>query len=371
MFDGADWELRWPRDLAVRELRALLAGPPAWARPDWADQVRRVLEEAFTGSAATRAFEEAELADLSVADPLSGVDMRYRTELLKTLVEHAGELREVTEPAPYWSQRRATPAPAPDFETAKASFVRLVDELASSGYLARSFPTPCVDEHRHPPDPSTVLAERLGVTGLWPLSKSASGWDGDLFYDLIEVFHDLVARPRTRRFHDYSDCGWHYDDFALEPARILYRWRVNRLLDRHHLPLRLADAGEDEGRLVATTDEARVDLVEGTLAVGDDRVAHAIALYRARRATEHHKRSAILALAGILEERRDLLEAQLTKKDEGALFRIANEFALRHQRRDQHDDYDPVFLDWIFWWYLATVELTDRLLERTTDRRRW
>jgi hypothetical protein len=23
-----------------------------------------------------------------------------------------------------------------------------------------------------------------------------------------------------------------------------------------------------------------------------------------------------------------------------------------------------VFLDWVFWWYLATVELTDRLLTR-------
>jgi len=28
--------------------------------------------------------------------------------------------------------------------------------------------------------------------------------------------------------------------------------------------------------------------------------------------------------------------------------------------------YDPVFLDWVFWWYLATIELTDRLLRRDT-----
>lgn len=30
----------------------------------------------------------------------------------------------------------------------------------------------------------------------------------------------------------------------------------------------------------------------------------------------------------------------------------------------QRSAYDPVFLDWIFWWYLATIELTDRLLYR-------
>jgi len=39
-------------------------------------------------------------------------------------------------------------------------------------------------------------------------------------------------------------------------------------------------------------------------------------------------------------------------------------FAIRHRRRGQQADYDPVFLDWIFWWYLATVELTARLLAR-------
>lgn len=32
-------------------------------------------------------------------------------------------------------------------------------------------------------------------------------------------------------------------------------------------------------------------------------------------------------------------------------------------------DYDPIFLDWIFWWYLATVELIDRLLARSEQHR--
>lgn len=30
----------------------------------------------------------------------------------------------------------------------------------------------------------------------------------------------------------------------------------------------------------------------------------------------------------------------------------------------QQGDYDPAFLDWIFWWYLAAIELTDRILAR-------
>jgi hypothetical protein len=94
------------------------------------------------------------------------------------------------------------------------------------------------------------------------------------------------------------------------------------------------------------------------------RVRHALALFRGRTATEHDKRSAVVALALVLEERRHILKDNLVKKDEGALFDIANNFAIRHQRDDQKPDYDPIFLDWVFWWYLATIELTDRVLSR-------
>jgi hypothetical protein len=51
-------------------------------------------------------------------------------------------------------------------------------------------------------------------------------------------------------------------------------------------------------------------------------------------------------------------------KDEGALFQIANEFSVRHASERQKGDYDAVFLEWFFWWYLATIELTDRVIMR-------
>ena len=99
-----------------------------------------------------------------------------------------------------------------------------------------------------------------------------------------------------------------------------------------------------------------------------DETRHAVALFRARDAGVEHKRSACTTLARVLESRRRLLKAELFRKDEGALFQIANEFDLRHRGADQHTDYDAAYLDWIFWWYLATVELTDQLLNRQADR---
>jgi hypothetical protein len=63
------------------------------------------------------------------------------------------------------------------------------------------------------------------------------------------------------------------------------------------------------------------------------------------------------------------LKAELLTKDEGALFTIANQFAVRHQRANQRGDYDSAFLDWLFWWYLDTVQLTDQLLARQASGR--
>ena len=215
-----------------------------------------------------------------------------------------------------------------------------------------------------------MLEARLGLPGLWPLQPE--NWDEDSFYGLIEVFHDLAVRPRERDFHSFNGCGWHYSVFNTDTGRALYRWRINRLLERAGLRLRLAESGEDTGRLVHVTDPGRAELLDRMLTAdrpGDEtgvtaRVRHAISLFRRRDTTEHDKRSAVIALAGILEERRELIRSDLGRKDEGALFTLANEFAIRHQRRGQQGDYDPAFLDWIFWWYLATIELTDRLLAR-------
>jgi hypothetical protein len=50
------------------------------------------------------------------------------------------------------------------------------------------------------------------------------------------------------------------------------------------------------------------------------------------------------------------VKAELSK-DEADLFNIANNFALRHHRATQRDDYDDAWLTWLFYVYLATTHL--------------
>jgi hypothetical protein len=367
-FDPNDYELRWPPQLFIDEANRLrrrkpdvlnLLGTPAWA-PD----VKWLLTEAFVSTVPADTFVSMYSHEAQGPVPLA-------EQWLSQLLGEAANWPESGFRRPYWSARttgRRRPARI-ELREVKRNFVQLMDQFEDHGYLVPAFGQYCVDDHDSPqPEPAAVLSGRLGYAVEWPPRRPRAGWTLDQFCDLVEVFHDLVVRPASREYHDFASCGWHYSDFATGPARRLYRWRVNRLLAASTLGLRLADSGEDLGRLVRVEPTGLEDLPEKALETATpdtaDRVRHAIALFRSRIAGLEERRSAVIALAGILEERRGLLKVELLTKDEGALFQIVNGFAIRHQGADQRGDYDSAFLDWLFWWYLGTVQLTNQLLAR-------
>jgi len=361
MLDVADYELVWAPDLFAAEARRILAR--SQVDPDAVDLLLREafrdysVAEDVASPASFGSRGSGSIASLSARDALAG------------LAEAAHSIRRFSAPRPYWPQRQGKDAPGPhlDAQRARWGFAGLIGELERTGYLDQAFPRPCVDDKDPPdPDPAAELETRLGLPGLWPLAPEE--WDEATFYGLIEVYHDLVARPRMRHLHSYAGCGWHYSQFSVTAGREIYRWKINALLKAAGIGYALAGTGEDIGRLVATYDDGRAGLIDNILVnarpAAAGQVAHAVALFRSRAADAEYKRSAILTLAGLLEERRQLIKAELGSADEGALFQVANKFAIRHQRAGQQADYDPAFLDWIFWWYLATVELTDRIISR-------
>lgn len=281
----------------------------------------------------------------------------------------------------YYSRRQGRVAPPPTrltVEETKDAFAAAVISLADGGYFA-TFGDWCVDADVNlSVEGQRRLAEAIGTEQqVWPLTGTyetfgqrtgiEAAWSEDLFCDVIEALHDQAARPRLRDWHDH-DAHWSYREPARQTGQAVYRWRINTILDRSELGLRLADSGEDAGRLVRVAGDPRDELVARfdaeDSAGSPSEVGHAIALFRARGAGVPEKRSAIVALARILEQHKTTLKTDLLTGDEAALFHIANKFDLRHSRADQHTDYDEAFLEWIFWWYLATVELAERLVER-------
>lgn len=360
---SSDYVLRWPRDLFKRESAELLNSRASTS--DWNDRCELLLEDAFISAVPRDDFRG--VSSTGGGWP-STSQVGPAHQYLVGLLRRADNFKEVGRRTPYWSQRRTGSTPeAITTDVAAREFVRLVSDLEDRGYFEQAFHKDCVDAPSEV-DPAAVIEMEVGSPGLWPLSTTRLAENTDEFFDVIEVLHDLVSRPRSRQFHSYAGCGWHHDDYSTATGQILYRWSVNRLMERTTLGLRLADEGEDLGRLVVMTDAARSELVQTVAQRSDpatgDVVRHALALFRSRGATEHDKRSAVLALAGVLEERRSLLKSELLRKDEGALFQIANEFAIRHRKEGQKPDYDPAFLDWVYYWYLATIELTDKVLAR-------
>jgi hypothetical protein len=359
MLDLTDYELAWPPELFAAEAKRILG------RPGLGQQaIDLLLREAFRDDNA--AEDVSALASRSVFG--SDRDPRSVSDIVTELAGNARHIRRSSAPQPYWPQRHGQDVPGTylDARRARRGFADLIQELESRGYLDQVFPRRCVDGDEPEADPAAELEKRLGIPGLWPLAPDE--WDDDTFYGLVEVYHDLVSRPRVRIYHDFSGCGWHYSHFATTTGREVYRWKADELLAAAGISYRLADRGEDLGRLAEIFDDGRTQLVsasiENTQPDTAGRVRHAIALFRGRTATVEDRRSAAIALAGILEERRPLIRAELTTGDEGALFQIANKFAIRHRNEQQLEDYDPAFLDWIFWWYLGTVELTNRIIAR-------
>lgn len=376
MFAGADYALVWPAPLVRGELELLLA--PWTSTQHWEDRALLLLEEAFAESRPASELLDAGRDDLSALVLDMGIDSTGRPEqrsYLRNLESALDDLPIAVPRRPLWSERqeRKEPAEGLGYEEVARQFAEMVHDLAGRGYLDKHLPRARRNGRAAAARTNRDLRDSAGFSAIgdvWPLLETHKSWNQTLLLDLIEAFHDVVARPRLRLRS--GERGWQYDDFAIEPGRRLYRWQVNGLLRSSTVPIRLAEEGEDVGRLVATTDEARAELAS-TMAQRagptGDQVRHALALFRRRDATEHDKRSAIVTLYGVLEERRELLRKELPfrRRDEGALFQIANEFALRHQTASQKADYDPVFLDWVFWWYLATIELIDRLLARPSS----
>jgi len=382
--ERSELQLVWPPALFVEEAQALLA-----AGQDDPDTLGWLMVEAFHNERGAILFADLhrstrppdQVVDgpshtrVEIYDSVGVSWLRPATDLVLDLIRNVAALPRY-ELRRYFSQRhRQQPAQELSPPRLRSAFARLVNELADCGYFEDAFGSGCSDSDDYPDSEGQRLL--VAVTGhdvpMWPLRQQEGSarieaqWTEEQFFDVVEALHDLVARPRRRWFHSYWR-EWDYGDFARRPGQAVYRWRVNELLERAQVPLRLAETGSDVGLLVQAAGDGRDDLIERVLeppaAENGDEVGHAVQLFRGRSATREAKRSAIVTLYGVLERRRPLLKQQLTSKDEAALFEIANQYDLRHRGASQHADYDTVFLDWLFWWYLATVELTDRLLAR-------
>ena len=358
-FEGnASYTLWWPRDLFIDSVEDLYSrGAGSGMGRDWKDAVLLLLRQAFASKAPAEDFKQV----LSEWPSDDGVNT-----CLQWLSELADAAKNQTLGAkPYFSQRGTDASDARESSLpAIVGQVRLlVKRLSDSDYFCGDLGFDCPYE----PDsfistPLRELDRRVGKSSLWV--RRETQWSESDLYDFVEVFHDLATRPTRVWYCDGACNEWHPASHSREFGQALYRGLMNQLLDKTALDMRIAESGEDIGRLVQASPEGVGRLVEEMLegqSPAKEQVSYAIATFRQREGTVEQRRSAVVSLAGVLEERKALLKEELLTNDAKDLFHIANRFHLRHQNEQQKKDYDPEFLDWIFYWYLATVKLSDQL----------
>lgn len=384
-----DLRLVWPAALFVEEASTLLA----YGYAGDVSAVRLLFSEAFAaGVGASLVREVCETMspyrgkwqpNASTADPWEPVErVRFGAslgpsrsrQLLEEVVRRV-ECSEVATFAPkrYWSARQQTRAdsgPPLSSSDLRRSFIDLLRELDQMGYFDPEVGPDCCDADVDRDAEGAAALERLwGKQVPWPLAEGGDDWlsslSDDDFLDLIEVFYDLVQRPRTSRWHSFCE-EWDYGDHDARAGQRVYTWRINAILESSDWDLRMSEAPEDAGLLVRTVPDDRAQLPDTVAQAAKDsaereRIEHAGVLQRSRRATRQTRRDAARSLADVLENRRPMVKELLGNKDESNLFQIINSFDIRHMNKLQQSQFGDEFFDYFYWTFLASLDLMDKL----------
>jgi hypothetical protein len=204
---------------------------------------------------------------------------------------------------------------------------------------------------------------------LFPVTKWSSEdiTEGHVF-DALEFLYDQVSKPghwceqRSDEGYFYHD----YDGYDEEEGRREFRENTNSFLADYKTGFELTDEGvvlalgADGLQYILDADIIPYDKVNV-----DSKVRSAITKWRNRHLSLSEKKEAIRELADVFEwlKKTRNLSAVLDRKDESAIFELANCFGIRHHNPKQKTNYDrAIWYSWIFHFYLATYHASIRLL---------
>jgi hypothetical protein len=275
----------------------------------------------------------------------------------------------------YYSVRSGKRPASDGFSLAdfKRFFRATFDRLWEAGFFQEWFGYSCVDagnvNGKAGSDHNLFVFRKLRTLELWPIWEKLDAYAEDDLFDIIEFLYDHASKGIDGSYHQFNDCGWHYTKFDQQAGRDIFRQEINDILADYGGGFELSQAGEiltladDEFAPMLSADVPHTDAANVR-----DRVEAAKLKYRRRALSE--RKDAIRDLADVLEFLRAEAKSVLSSKDEADLFQLANNFGIRHHRRDQKTDYDSsIWLSWMFYYYLATIHACLRLIEKSNVAR--
>jgi hypothetical protein len=187
-------------------------------------------------------------------------------------------------------------------------------------------------------------------------------FDEEVLFDTLEFLHaEAASQP--------DESG---TIFLKAAGQEEFRKQLKTDLALFAPPMEMLESGQIVEKVADELQDLLTDPIPGDVphALADP-LRHAIDQYRRRGATEQDKRSALTQLAVVLEPLRDDVKERLSSKDENDLFQIVNRFSIRHNKPNQKRDYDTaVWLDWMFYVYVATARALIAVIDRDKLRER-
>ena len=207
----------------------------------------------------------------------------------------------------------------------------------------------------------------IGRIDIWPVEPVSNAWSEEAIFDFLEFLGRKVSSPvpGSGNYHSWNDCGWHDQEFSLEPARGQYVQRVNTLLKRYRDGWEMTPGFEIVELTAPGMDRLlAIQLPVNATADVRHRVQAAVSKYRRRSASPEERRDAVRDLGDVLESLRPEAENVISKKDDSDLFNILNNFSIRHNNKMQKSEYDPIWLAGLFYHFLAMIHVITHLLDR-------
>lgn len=215
-------------------------------------------------------------------------------------------------------------------------------------------------------DLEALIFRALRKFDLWPIQDKCLEYSEDDLFDVIEFLFDHISKPVDGHYHNWNQCGYHFESFDQEAGRQEFRSKINEFLRDYKDGFELSKEGE-----ILELPMGGLEYIHHASLPTDDvtnvkaRVAAAELKFRRYRSSSEDRKDAVRDLADVLEFLRPRLKQVLKSDDENDLFNLANNFGIRHHNERQKNDYDKsIWLSWMFYYYLATIHTSVRLIEK-------
>ena len=257
-----------------------------------------------------------------------------------------------------------------DLKVLKRLFLLIYNKLEGDGYFQKYFGYYCVDRGEVSGELGYNLGDvmfiHLKKENLHPIPSKIENYSEDDLFDVIEFLHDYCSKGMEGYYHQYFDCGYHYEVFDNKEGQQYFREQLNPILKDYSNGFELSTKGE----ILQLAFSGLSYLFEADVPTTDtqnivNKINNATLKFRRYKSTKDDRQNSIRELVDVLEYLRPKAKKFLNSKDESDLFNIANNFGIRHHNQQQKNKYDSaIWHSWMFYYYLATIHALLRIIKK-------